>query len=494
MLKKNLKVSETLFRTLTESTLIGIYLIKDLKFVYVNDQFTRIFGYSREELINIMEPTDLVTKLFKDLIKNELEKQSENPDYHSNFIVEAKTKSENQIFVKVYSKMIELTGEKYILGSVIDITDRILSEIEFQKSELLFRTIWENSIDAIRFVDENDIVIKVNQAYCELFEKTEEELLQKPFSIVFDESSKNEYIKSFKERIKKDEIPLKLEMTKLLWNKKQIYLEVRNKIITIEDKKYVLTIFRDMSERKRYEEELIRAKEEALEMSRLKSNFLANMSHEIRTPLNGMIGFSELLMETLDGEQKDWAKIIHNGSLRLLETLNTILDFTQIESAKIVPYFTTLDVKEIVLEIAKLFEQAANKKGLNLEVVCEEPEVTVKCDEKLLRRIVSNLVNNAIKFTLKGKVQISLKSEDDNFVLSVSGTGIGISEDKLDIIFQEFRQVSEGLGRKFEGTGLGLTIVKKYDEILNGKILVRSKVGEDSTFTVILSKQPALKS
>lgn len=492
--EEKLKESETLFRTLAESTLIGIYLIKDLKFVYVNDQFTRIFGYSREELMNKMEPTDLVTNRFSKLIKTELEERSKNSDYHSNFIVEAKTKSGNQIFIEVYSRMIELAGEKYILGSVVDITDRILSEIEVQKSELLFRTIWENSLEAMRIVDENGIVIKVNQAYCELFEKTEEELFQKPFSIVYDESSKNEYIKSFSERIKKDEIPTKLEMTMILWNKKQKYLEARNKIITIEGKKYVLTIFRDISERKRYEEELIRAKEEALEMSRLKSNFLANMSHEIRTPLNGMIGFSELLMETLDGELKGWAKIIHNSSLRLLETLNTILDFTQIESAKIVPFFTTFDAKNIILEISKLFEQAANKKGLNLGVLCEDSEVIVKCDEKLLRRIVSNLVNNAIKFTLKGKVQIQLKSEADNFVISVSDTGIGIPEAKLDIIFEEFRQVSEGLGRKFEGTGLGLTIVKKYVEILNGKILVRSKVGEGSTFTVILPKQPALKS
>lgn len=492
--EEKLKESETLFRTLTESTLVGIYLIKDNKFVYVNDQFTRIFGYSRKELINKMGPADLVSDHFRNLINTELEKRRQNLDYHSNFIVESKTKSGNQLFVEVFSKVIELANEKYILGSVIDITDRILSEMEVQKSELLFRTIWENSIDAMRIVDENGIVIKVNQAYCELFNKTEEELLNKPFSIVYDELSINDYIKTFCERIQMNEIPSKLEMEMKLWNKEQKYLEARNKIITIEDKKYVLSIFRDMSERKKYEEELIRAKEEALEMSRLKSNFLANMSHEIRTPLNGMIGFSELLMESLEGEQRDWAKIIHNGSLRLLETLNMILDFTQIESAKITPYFSTFNAKEIVWEISKLFEQAANKKGLKLELICDESEVTVKCDEKLLRRIVSNLVNNAIKFTLKGKVQIYLKSQDDNFVISVSDTGIGIPEDKLDLIFQEFRQVSEGLGREFEGTGLGLTIVKKYVEILNGKILVKSKVGEGSIFTVILPKQPALKS
>ncbi len=112
----------------------------------------------------------------------------------------------------------------------------------------------------------------------------------------------------------------------------------------------------------------------------------------------------------------------------------------------------------------------------------------VKCDEKLYRRIATNLINNAVKFTFKGEVNVILTEDDGNFILRVQDTGIGIPEDKFDYIFLEFRQVSEGLGRQFEGTGLGLTIVKKYVEKLNGKIEVRSKVGEGSTFTVYLPK------
>ncbi|MGB9664108.1 MAG: PAS domain S-box protein [Ignavibacteria bacterium] len=486
--ERKLKESEKLFKTLAETSIIGIYLLKDLKFIYVNEGFLNIFGYNKNEVIDKMGPLDLVVSESKELLKQSLIDRLEGKVDKVNLILKAKTKKGHYIFIEFFSRVIELNNEKHIIGAVIDITDRILSELEVQKSELLFRTVWENSIDAMRLVDENGIVVKVNQAYLNLFKVTEEQVLNKPFYLVYDESSYNENITKFSERIKTNSIPEKIEMDMLLWNKEKIYLEARNKILVIDNKKYVLTIFRDMTERKKYEMELIKAKEEALEMSRLKSNFLANMSHEIRTPLNGMIGFSELLKEHLEGDYKEWATIIHNGSLRLLETLNTILDFSQIEADKVIPYYTEFDVKDLTENVVRLFSQVTIKKGLSLNFHCNLKNTKVKCDEKLYRRIATNLINNAVKFTFKGKVNVILTEDNGNFILRVQDTGIGIPEDKLDYIFLEFRQVSEGLGRQFEGTGLGLTIVKKYVEKLNGKIEVRSKVGEGSTFTIYLPK------
>ncbi len=486
--ERKLKESEKLFKTLAETSIIGIYLLKDLKFIYVNEGFLNIFGYNKNEVIDKMGPLDLVVSESKELLKQSLIDRLEGKVDKVNLILKAKTKKGHYIFIEFFSRVIELNNEKHIIGAVIDITDRILSELEVQKSELLFRTVWENSIDAMRLVDENGIVVKVNQAYLNLFKVTEEQVLNKPFYLVYDESCYNENITKFSERIKTNSIPEKIEMDMLLWNKEKIYLEARNKILVIDNKKYVLTIFRDMTERKKYEMELIKAKEEALEMSRLKSNFLANMSHEIRTPLNGMIGFSELLKEHLEGDYKEWATIIHNGSLRLLETLNTILDFSQIEADKVIPYYTEFDVKDLTENVVRLFSQVAIKKGLSLNFHCNLKNTKVKCDEKLYRRIATNLINNAVKFTFKGKVNVILTEDNGNFILRVQDTGIGIPEDKLDYIFLEFRQVSEGLGRQFEGTGLGLTIVKKYVEKLNGKIEVRSKVGEGSTFTIYLPK------
>ncbi len=486
--ERKLKESENLFRTLAETSIIGIYLLKDWKFVYVNDGFLNIFGFSRNETINKLGPLDLVTPEVRDYLEQNLVERLGGKVDKVNLILKARTKKGQEIFIEVFSRVIELNNEKHIIGAVIDITDRVLSEIEVQKSELLFRTVWENSMDAMRLVDENGIVVKVNQAYLSLFKVTEDQVLNKPFYLVYDESSYNENITQFSERIKTNSIPPKIEMDMTLWNKEKIYIEARNKILFIDNKKYVFTIFRDMTERRKYEMELIKAKEEALEMSRLKSNFLANMSHEIRTPLNGMIGFSELLKEQLNGEYKEWATIIHNGSLRLLETLNTILDYSQIEADKVIPYLTEFDVKDLTENVVRLFSQVAHKKGLSLNFYCNLKNNRVKCDEKLYRRIATNLINNAVKFTFKGEVNVILTEDDGNFILRVQDTGIGIPEDKFDYIFLEFRQVSEGLGRQFEGTGLGLTIVKKYVEKLNGKIEVRSKVGEGSTFTVYLPK------
>lgn len=487
--QERLRDSEALFRTLTEASLVGIYLVKNYKFTYVNEGFLNIFGYSRDELINKLGPVDLVAEESKEFVRKIIEAKLTSETISTNYVIKARNKAGQHIFIEFFSRAITLKNENYILGAVVDITDRIISEIEVQKSEILFRTVWENSMDAMRLVDENGIVIRVNQAFYDLFEINEKEIIGRPFYIVYDESSRNDNIELFSQRVKSDSIPDKIEMEMLLWNKKKIYMEARNKILIIDGKKYVLTIFRDISERIRYEMELIRAKEEALEMSRLKSNFLANMSHEIRTPLNGMIGFSELLKDSLDGESQQWAEIIYNGSLRLLDTLNTILDFTQIEADKIIPYYVQFDVGEVTRDVVKLFEKAAEKKNLDLIFQCEKENFLVKCDEKLYRRILSNLVNNAIKFTLKGRVIVSVSEENEYFTVKVSDTGIGIPEDKINLIFEEFRQVREGLGRQYEGTGLGLTIVKKYVEKLNGKILVESKVGEGSTFTIYLPKE-----
>ncbi|MCX8056952.1 MAG: PAS domain S-box protein [Ignavibacteria bacterium] len=482
--------NELLFRTITEASMVGVFLIKENKFTYVNEGFTNIFGYSREELINKLSLIDLIPLELKSTTEQKLNSLINGSINTLSFVTKAINKFNQEIYVEIFTKRVALKNENYIMGAVINVTDTILYQMEVQKSELLFRTIWENSIDAMRLIDENGLVIRVNKAYCDLFEKSENELLGKPFFIVYDESSYEHNIDRFKERLQKGLIKDKIETQMTLWNKRKIYLEARNKILKIDNKTYILTIFRDVTQRIQYELELIKAKEEALEMSRLKSNFLANMSHEIRTPLNGMIGFSELLKEHLTGEHKEWAEIIYNGSIRLLDTLNTILDFTQIEADKVVPYFQEFDAREVTCDIVKLYEKIAERKKIKLQFECEDDKIPFVCDEKLYRRIVSNLVNNAVKFTLKGSVCVKLLYENGFLRLDVKDTGIGIPADKLDYIFEEFRQVSEGLGRQFEGTGLGLTIVKKYVEKLNGKISVSSEVGVGSTFSVTLPINP----
>ncbi|MCX6150055.1 MAG: ATP-binding protein [Ignavibacteriales bacterium] len=269
--------------------------------------------------------------------------------------------------------------------------------------------------------------------------------------------------------------------------------QVRERTADLQDTNTMLIA--EVAERKHLLEEIIKAKEKAEEMSRLKSSFLANMSHELRTPLNGILGFAEIMKEQLTDENfKGQAKIIFESGNRLKQTLDLILNLSKIESETLEVYFEEVELTEYVLELVKVFEKSAEAIGIELKVITGKELLFSNLDKILLNSIINNLLNNAIKYTPKGKVTVEInKIIDDekmNVEFLVTDTGIGIVEENLAIIFEPFRQASEGWNRKYEGTGLGLTLVKKYAESMHGEITVESKVGVGSAFRV---KFPLIK-
>jgi PAS domain S-box-containing protein len=242
-------------------------------------------------------------------------------------------------------------------------------------------------------------------------------------------------------------------------------------------------------EREIAKKELIEAKETAEEMSKLKSNFLANMSHELRTPLIAILGYTEILgAEIKQGEWNDMIDTIMNSGRRLLETLNLILDLSKIEADKVNIKASALNVSEEVIEIVNLLKPVANKKKLYLKTEIKNNHLISELDKRFFHSIITNLVNNGIKYTSIGGVTVSVDSFMDQEKLfssiKVSDTGIGIAKENQELIFDEFRQVSEGYNRNFEGAGLGLTITKKFVEKMGGKITLESNPGEGSVFTV----------
>lgn len=250
----------------------------------------------------------------------------------------------------------------------------------------------------------------------------------------------------------------------------------------------------DITERKKLITDLIEAKEKAEEMNRIKAYFFANMSHELRTPFVGIVGFSELLSESLTNpDEKEMAEQILKSSKRLTDTLNKILNVTRLEFDKIDLRIREVNIIELAEQIRTLFSKSAENKNLEIKTKYANDTIIVTTDGRLIEEILSNLVNNAVKYTNKGYIEISaeLKPEldRDNLILKVQDTGVGIPKSKQEMIWQEFRQVSEGMNRSFEGTGLGLTITKKYLEILNGTVLLESELGKGSTFTIIIPIQ-----
>lgn len=240
--------------------------------------------------------------------------------------------------------------------------------------------------------------------------------------------------------------------------------------------------------RKQIEKDLIHAKILAEESDLLKSVFLANMSHEIRTPLNNIVGFSNLLNKKglTDQKREDYTGIIKTNSKYLLNLINDILDISKINANQINFTKTVVDIEKLLEEIYDIYnnELIVNKRNITLsyEIELERDEKFVSVDEIRLKQIITNLLNNALKFTDKGTIKFGCKLENQNLVFHVSDTGIGISKDKIEIIFDRFRQEDENLTRKYSGAGLGLAICKGLVELMSGKIWVDSEKFVGSTF------------
>lgn len=400
--------------------------------------------------------------------------------------------------------LLTIAGLYYLRTSSIREHNRFLEDAihkrtrELADERNLLRTLIDIIPDQIYIKDRLSRFILNNKAHLQaLGAKRQEDVLGKTDLNIFPIKHSKVYYED-EQRIIKSGIPQK-DKEELLINQSdgREYWVTATKV-RFEDSngevKGIVGISHDITERKRFEEELKAAKLAAEEASKAKSEFLANMSHEIRTPMNGIIGMTELALGTdLNRQQNEYLNIVKQSAVSLLDLLNDILDFSKIEAGKLELENINFDLRKILETVTSTMAlQASSKK---IELICNLDNslpTALKGDPNRLRQVIVNLVGNAIKFTEKGEVVIGAEedktacsSDHIRIHFSVKDTGIGIPREKLVKIFESFSQVDTSTTRKYGGTGLGLAISKKLTELMKGNIWVESNPGEGSTFHFI---------
>lgn len=493
-MEEALQENQRFLYSLIENSGARVYA-KDLdgKYLILNKIWEQTTGLTREYVLG---KTD--EELFPDAtgrVSHENDKQV----IRQNKILETEEKLVLHGEVKYFlSIKFPLYDNRNILSGMCnvstEITARKTAEKALQQTERHFGAILETANDAIITIDLNGNIHDWNNGAVHMFGYAAGEIIGHSFFRLAPEFQEvRAQMEAYTSPASHKEIPFGSAFESFASRKNGNVFPIELSIARWESNEeiFLTAIIRDITERKNTEKELIAAKERAEEANRLKSSFLANMSHELRTPLIGILGYSEILQTDFKDENiLKMAQTIQQSGERLKATLNMILDFSKIETVGLEVNAAPQNLIPLIHRSMQLYEKAALLKKLSLEFSCDKDKITAIIEEHLFGDMLNNLIKNAIVYTEHGSVSIHASIEETQekqwVRIDVTDTGIGIAEKDYEIIFEEFRQASEGIGRSFEGTGLGLTLAKKYAELMGGSISVSSQLGKGSTFTVRL--------
>jgi PAS domain S-box-containing protein len=393
-------------------------------------------------------------------------------------------------------------AQEAIIGYLLigtDNTARKLVEAEQKKldqrlrdQQFYTRSLIESNIDALMTTDPAGIITDVNKQMEALTGCTRDELIGAPFKSYFTDP---ELAEAGIERVLREKKVTDYELTACARDGKQTVVSYNATTFYDRDRTLqgVFAAARDVTERKRVEAELRQAKAVAESASQTKSDFLASMSHDIRTPMNAIIGIADLLAKTsLSAEQSKYVQIFRGAGENLLHLVNDILDLSKVEASQLELEHTGFSLNDLLAKVTEMVALPADEKGLNLvcEIAADAPTELVG-DPTRLRQVLLNLLGNAIKFTEVGEVALRVTRDADSakegaLRFTVSDTGIGIAEDKLEAVFERFTQADSSTTRRYGGSGLGLTISKRLVELMGGQIGVESRVGKGSVFSFVV--------
>ena len=456
----------------------------------------KLFGYTAKEILG-RSVSFLVPPNYADEVSMLLEKISQGMQVKEHETMHAH-KDGHLVSISITISPVKNSAGRIIGASIIahDITKRKLAEEALTRERILMRTLIDSAVDQIYVKDTmcRFILANSNIAYFYGMKKPDEMIGKTDFDILPNEQAEKCYkeeqdiLHSGKPLINKEETGNYLNGEKCWFSITKIPLYNSENVVT-----GLVGINRDITIIKQAEENMQKAMKAAEEANQAKSEFLANMSHEIRTPMNSIIGFSDLLYATVeDKKQRSQIDSIRNSSRNLLSIINDILDLSKIEAGKLNLEYNTVNLDNFITDIQDVFSQKLKEKEIffGIKKEADIPE-NLLMDEVRLRQILFNLIGNAVKFTDKGHITLTLgyvmkMNHKIDLNIKVEDSGIGIPKEQQQMIFEAFNQQDGQNIQKYGGTGLGLPITKRLAEMMGGKITVESETGKGSIFKIFL--------
>ena len=464
---------------------IAINRLSDGTFLDVNEEWSSFFGYTIEEVYG-RSFSDLGIWARDEQQQEYMRRLRERFSVHE-FEIDVRTSSGESKTVVCSSQIIEVEGEQCVLTVMNDITEHKRTRNALKESEERFRMMADSAPVLIWVADESGECIYFNKPWLEFTGRSLEE----------DEG------KGWHQNVHPDDFDsCRSNYARALENRETFSTEYR---LRRHDGEYRWVLDRgiprynadgsfagfigsviDINEQKDTEQKMLEAKEHAEEMAKLKSTFLTNMTHEIRTPLTVILGFTSILRQGVRPEYHRFVNLIDRSGRRLLLMLDSMLDLAQLEAGTLEIEAHSESVTEIVESVALTVMPLARDRGLDLNLSLPSDRCYAIVDHGVLSRVLNNMLDNAIKFTEEGSIDLAVRREGSTIVITITDTGIGIDERFLAQAFDPFTQESSGLDRSHQGSGLGLTVSKRLLELMNGKIQVDSKKDAGSVFTISL--------
>ena len=478
-------------RILIDQSRDGIVILNEDGSVHeANKRFAEMIGYPQKEVLHL-HVWDWEALVDRERLQELLRTVDEQGDH---FETRHQRKDGTFYDVEISTNGAVISGRKLIFCVCRDITGRKRAEEGLVHSRNMLSYIVEHMRGAVAVHDREMKYIYVSQRYLQDFNAQDRNVIGKSHYDVFPDLPqkwRDVHQKALKGEIfSAEDDPYYRADGSVDWTRWECrpWYEPNGTVGGVIVYTEVIT------ERKKAEQDLILAKEQAEVANQAKSEFLANMSHEIRTPINGIMGMMQLLETTaLDGEQRMYVQMATSSANRLTRLLSDILDLSRVEAGMMTIHEAEFVVQELADSVSDLFQFTTRDKGVHLECIID-PDIPSRLigDEARVRQILFNLTGNALKFTDKGSVMVEMTSmsserpSECRILLTVSDTGIGIPEDKLDDLFKSFVQVDGSYTRSYQGAGLGLSIVKRLVDLMGGSISLVSTLGEGTTVQVLL--------